>query len=293
MKEETIRHIEFDNKTNPKSYFEVVRLEELLTRELDHDICKNHIVHFYMIVFVSNGEGYHTIDFTDYKYQKGTILLIRKDQIQKFFKSPNVEGYLLIFTEEFVVSHLNKMEALKSLQLFNELLSFPKIEISPDQEEFSDFATLIRQVELESKYIDEYSIGITRSALHMIITKLFRVKSKKGELLKERKYLPEFLSFQEMVERDCFQYKQVKVYADKLGVSTKTLNTIVRAIVNKPAKTFIDEIVITQIKRLLLGTNMPVKEIAYTVGFEDPANFFKYFKKYVDASPEAYRQAHH
>jgi len=260
---EIIQHIKFNNKTNPKSFFEVVRVEELLARKLDHDIFSSHIANFYIIFFVVGGEGYHTIDFVDYKYRKGTVLLIRRDQIQNFFRSTNVKGYLLIFTEEFIVSHLNQLEALKSLQLFNELLSFPKIELKIEEEEYSNFTTIVKQIEWEYTFKDEYSIGITRSA-----------------------------SFQEMVEQNCFTNKKVKDYALKIGCSTKTLNNIAQEVVNKSAKVFIDEIAIMQIKRLLISTNQSIKEIAYTAGFDDPTNFFKYFKKYVGSSPEVFRQAY-
>ncbi|MBQ4803453.1 helix-turn-helix domain-containing protein [Aquimarina sp. MMG015] len=289
---EKIKHIKFDNKTNPKSYFEVVQLEELLNRKLDHDICKNHIVKFYIIIFITEGNGYHTIDFVDYKYQKGSVLLVRKDQIQKFSKSATAKGYLLIFTEEFIVSHINKLEALKSFQLFNELISFPKIELQVKELEFSDFYSLMEQIVSEYKLKDEYSISITRSALHILITKLFRIKFNNGQLPNKKKYLTEFLLLQDMVEKNCFANKKVMYYAQNMGCSTKTLNNIVQAIINKPAKNFIDEIAITQIKRLLIGTNESVKEIAYTSGFDDPANFFKYFKKFVGSSPEAFRRSH-
>ncbi|MEL6593175.1 MAG: AraC family ligand binding domain-containing protein, partial [Bacteroidota bacterium] len=167
-----LQQIEFDNKTNPQSYFEVIRIENLLARNLDHDLGRNHVVRFFVVFFVMEGEGYHTIDFVDYKYQKGTVLLIRRDQIHKFFRSPNVKGYLLVFTEDFIISHLNKLEALKAFQLFNELLSFPKLELEVEDEEYGNFVSLMRQLESEYRYKDEYSIGITRSALHIVITKL-------------------------------------------------------------------------------------------------------------------------
>lgn len=289
---EKIKHVKFDNKTNPKSYFEIVQLEELLNRKLDHDICKNHIVKFYIIIFILEGNGCHTIDFVDYKYQKGSVLLVRKDQIQKFSKSATAKGYLLIFTEEFIVSHINKLEALKSFQLFNELISFPKIELQIKENQYSDFYSLMEQIVSEYKLKDEYSISITRSALHILITKLFRIKFNNGQLPNKKKYLKEFLLLQDMVEKNCFTNKKVMYYAENMGCSTKTLNNIVQAIVNKPAKNFIDEIAITQIKRLLIGTNESVKEIAYTSGFDDPANFFKYFKKFVGSSPEAFRRSH-
>ncbi|MEM9889048.1 MAG: helix-turn-helix transcriptional regulator [Bacteroidota bacterium] len=288
----TIENIQFNNQSNPKSYFDIVRIEALLKKELDHDIYKNHIVRFYVIFFVLKGKGYHTIDFTDYKYQEGTVLLVRKDQIQKFFRSSTVKGYLLIFTEEFIIGHLNRLEASKSFQLFNELLSFPKIDLKGRGEDFSDFATLISCLKSEYNTKDEYSIGINRSILHVLITKLFRIKSENEQLFGKKKYLEEFLSFQEMVEENCFKSKKVANYARKMGISSKTLNNIIQAIAHKPAKTFIDEIAIMQIKRLLISTNQPIKEIAYTAGFDDPANFFKFFKKYVGSPPAVFRQAY-
>lgn len=283
--------IDFNNLSNPKSYFDIVKIEDLLQRELDHDIGKNHLVKFYIIFFVYEGEGYHTIDFTDYKYEGGTVLLIRKDQVHKFFKSSTVKGYLLVFTEEFIISHLNRMEAMRTMQLFNDSLSFPIIEFN-NKEEFADFTILIKHLESEYLARDIFSIGITRSVLHIVITKLFRIKAKAGHFVERKKYMPQFLAFQKLVEEDCFKSRKVQYYADKMGISPKTLNTIVNSIINNSAKAFIDERTIMRIKRLLISTEHSIKEIAYMAGFSDPTNFFKYFKKFTDQSPEVFRQAH-
>lgn len=289
MKKEILQ-IDFDNQVNPESYFDIVKIEDLLRRDLDHEIDKNHLVKFYIVFFVCEGQGQHTIDFTDYKYKEGTVLLVRKDQIHKFHRSPNVKGYLLIFTEEFIISHLNRMEALKSMQLFNDSLSFPKIEIN-DKEEFADFTVLVKHMESEYHAKDNFSIGITRSVLHIVMTKLFRIKAKQGHFVGRKKYMSQFLAFQEHVQDDCFVSKKVQYYARKMGVSTKTLNNIAKGVVNKSAKAFIDERTIMRIKRLLISTDYSIKEIAYTAGFNDPTNFFKYFKKFTGSTPDMFRQA--
>lgn len=284
--------ISFDNQNNPKPYFDIVKIEDLFEKELGHNIEKNHLVKFFIIIFIYEGQGSHSIDFTNYKYKKGTVLMVRKDQVQKFYKSSNVKGFLLIFTEEFIVSHLNKMEALKSMELFNDSLSFPKIEFE-NTDDFTDFTILLKHLELEYSIKDSFSIGITRSVLHIVITKLFRIKSKKGEFVERKKYMAQFLAFQEMVEEDCFKSKKVLYYAQSLGVSSKTLNNIVKSIINgSTAKAFIDERTVMQIKRLLISTNHSVKEIAYLSGFSDSTNFYKYFKKFTNTSPEVFRQSH-
>ncbi len=290
MKKE-ITKIDFDNQDNPKSFFDIVKIEDLLQRDLDHDIEKSHLVKFYIIFFVYEGQGHHTIDFIDYSYKKGTVLLVRKDQLHKFFRSQNVKGFLLVFTEEFIISHLNRMEALKAMQLFNDSLSFPKIELNT-KDDFSDFTILLKHLELEYNVKDDFSIGITRSVLHIVITKLFRIKAKKGHSVERKKYMSRFLEFQELVEEDCFKSKKVQYYAQKLGVSSKTLNNIVKSVTNNSAKAFIDERTIMQIKRLLISTDHSIKEIAYISGFSDSTNFFKYFKKFTSNSPDLFRRAH-
>lgn len=282
-------HIKFKNHQNPKSDFDIIKIKELFYRkELDHSPEELHLVEFYMVLFVTNGKGKHTIDFTDYTCKKGTILTIRKNQLHKFIKS-NLDGNILLFTDNFLVSYLEKLEATKTLQLFNDLLAAPQIQLSTT--EYNEInLTIARITDEYFKLNDDYSLGIIRSELHILITKLFRIKSNKTPIIKNRKYLNEFVLFQELIEKNITQVSKVLDYAKMMGISSKTLNTICRNIINKSAKEFIDEIYIKQIKRLLINTDHSVKEIAYISGFTEIPNFHKYFKRHTSYTPEQFRQ---
>ena len=59
---------------------------------------------------------------------------------------------------------------------------------------------------------------------------------------------------------------------------------------NKPVKTYINDSLILEIKRLLMNTSLSIKEISYKTGFEDPTNFVKYFKKYTELTPIDFRK---
>lgn len=285
------QHIEFKNKTVPQANFEVALLEDLFARGLEEqpELETLHQVGFYILIFITENKGVHTIDFTDYPYEKGDVITIRKDQIHKFSLT-NAKGFLLFFTNDFISSYLEQQEALKTLQLFNELLNAPKISL--DQTFYNELLNLVKQVKKEYfNPIDSFSLGIIRSLLHIIITKLYRVKSLEGNSSTSKKYLSEFITFQNLVEEDCFRTKKVMDYAQKMSITTKTLNNIVQKTVHKSAKLFIDEIVVTKIKRLLLHTPISIKELAYSAGFDEPTNFYKYFKKHTQSSPEAFRKA--
>lgn len=284
-----IKRIKFHNKTRPKLDFDLVKLEWLISRKIDH-ITQPHIIEFFHILIITKGKGYHTIDFTDFSYKKGTLLTIRKDQMHRFFKNPNTKGFLLLFTEDFLTSHFGKKEVLRAFHLFNELLTSPKIEL--DEKEFDDVLKLIKSIEGEyNEYDDEFSRGIIRSALHMLVIKLFRIKSMNSGKLLKRKYFDEFLQFQQLVEDNFSTTRKALDYANMMNCTTKTLNNICRTILNKSSKTVINDIVITQIKRLLINTPLSITEIAYESGFDEPTNMYRYFKKYTKHSPEAFRKA--
>lgn len=285
-----LKHIKFQNKKRPRFDFDLLKLEELLSRRIEHDITQTHKIAFFHILLVTHGQGYHTIDFTDYKYKKGTLLTIRKDQMHRFFRSSNTKGYLLLFTEDFLVSHFGKTEVLRAFHLFNELLTSPKIEL--DKKDFMEVLMLVESIEAEyNEHNDEFSMAIVRSAMHMLIAKLFRIKSKNENKLHKRKYLDEFLQFQKLIEENCFKTRKAIDYAKMMHCTTKTLNNVSRAILDKSAKVLIDDIVVSQIKRLLINTQLSITEIAYAAGFEEPTNLYRYFKKRTNHSPETFRKA--
>lgn len=289
MKNEQTKHIKFENKQNKKAQFDIVKLENLYQRtDLDHSIEKHHKVDFYVLLFIEKGNGYHTIDFTNYKCSKGTILTIRKDQIQKFTRSTTLKGSLLIFTNEFLVSYLEKIEAQKTMLLFNELLNVPKLQL--DEMNFNTIFDIIKRIENEYFSInDEYSLSVIRNELHILTTHLLRIKAKDKQVVLEKKYLNEFIEFQKLVEKNANKNMKINDFANIMGISTKTINTITKNIINKSAKQFVDEISTKQIKRLLLNTNLSIKEIAYKSGFEETTNFYKYFKRQTETTPEQFR----
>ncbi len=286
-----VQQVSFNNKREG-SLFDILSIQDLFNlKDIEHSPLDFHQVNFYILLFFTKGQGIHTIDFTDYTYHKGTILSIRKDQIHKFFKA-NSNGYLLLFTDDFLVSFFEKKEALKSMQLFNELITSPKIQLN--DEDFREFEIIVNEINKEYFVVnDEQTMGLIRSLLNILINKIFRIKARKNNVLSNKKYLSEFATFQQLVEKNCFKTKKVIDYANMMALSTKTLNNVTNSILNKSAKRFIDDILIIQIKRLLINTKNSVKEIAYEVGFEETSNLYKFFKRHTQTTPEKFRTIHY
>ena len=121
---------------------------------------------------------------------------------------------------------------------------------------------------------------------------MFREKSKNKAAFTNTKYLNKFLEFQSLIEEQWFKNKTALDYAKQMSITSKTLNNIVKSTIKKSAKSLIDDIATTQIKHLLINTELSITEIAYQSGFDDPTNFFKYFKKNTSFSPNQFRSTY-
>lgn len=284
-----IKEIDFNKTRSKKSYFDLVGLEEILKkRPKDHSQYEHHKISFYVIIIITEKKGKHTINYTDYSYKKGTVFTLRKKSIHKFHES-DAEGKFLVFTDDFVVRFGDSKASLKLFQLFNEMLASPKLQLN--QTDFALIEELLGQIENEHRKVkDEYSVDIIRSLMQVLIHRLFRIKSHSSESLVASKYQSQFMVLHELIEENCFESKKVSFYAGKMGISSRTLNNVTQGVIGRNAKALIDEIVVLQIKSLLINSQLTFTEIAYQAGFDDPTNFFKYFRKKTGLSPKSFKE---
>jgi len=84
--------------------------------------------------------------------------------------------------------------------------------------------------------------------------------------------------------------RSVQYYAKLLYVHPNHLNAVVKKETGKPAKTHIHQQLIDEAKLLLIETDLSVKEIAYRLGFREPAHFHTFFRKHTSSTPIGYRQ---
>ena len=93
------------------------------------------------------------------------------------------------------------------------------------------------------------------------------------------------MEFRDYLEEEFQNNKQVGYYAERLHVTKKRLNLATTDILGITPKQMIDARIILEAKRLLVHTNQSVKEVGFELGFEEPTNFVKYFRKHMDYTP--------
>ena len=98
-----------------------------------------------------------------------------------------------------------------------------------------------------------------------------------------------FQRFNQLIDSHYHQHWTVPDYACELHLTESRLTDICRRFANRPPKRLIFDRQLREARRLLLFSDSTVSEIAWQLGFKDPAYFARFFNRLVGCSPSAYR----
>jgi AraC-like DNA-binding protein len=104
----------------------------------------------------------------------------------------------------------------------------------------------------------------------------------------ESQRFKDFIRFKEILGQHYKSSHDAKEYAHKLAVSYKHLNDICKEMSNQTAKAFIDSWLLLEIKRNLSEKKYTTQEIAFKMGFREPSNFIRFFKRHEGVTPRNY-----
>lgn len=132
--------------------------------------------------------------------------------------------------------------------------------------------------------------------LRILLKKLIiigtRIWKKKHEIVTvEAREDIEFLrKFSQLVELHYKKLHTVADYANILAISPKILHKRLTKNGQASPNDLIKERIILEAKRLLAHTTLSVKEIGYSLGYEDPAYFVRLFMNQSGTSPVEFRK---
>ena len=291
-----INHNESVLKSRIKNYkfkhglpfeFEIIDISDLY-RKSKNIVTEPHRASFYHIIWIKQGKPTHFVDFIPMKIESNSLLFVAKDCVNVFDTKSEYEGKMIIFTDDFFCYNPNDLNFLQSTILYNDLFDIAQIQLDIDDQLFPD---LFRSLELEyNKDSDSSQYLILRNLLHNFMLLAERERRKQG--FKEIAHdadLDYLLQFKDRIKESYKTLRTVSKYAADLGVSEKRLNKATTKILDKSPKQLIDDRIILEAKRLLAHTSLSIKEIAFELGFEEPTNFNKYFRKHNHVTPVEFR----
>uniref|UniRef100_UPI0035947F0E helix-turn-helix domain-containing protein n=1 Tax=Aquiflexum sp. TaxID=1872584 RepID=UPI0035947F0E len=203
---------------------------------------------------------------------------------------PKQNNYLnlLFFNREFYCIHTYDKEVSCNGLLFFGSDFTPVIQL--DEEEVQSLGTLVEVLKKEFKIVDNNQEEMLRILLKRFMIRVTRLARK--QLLKVNTKPEEIdilRQFNALVEEHFKTKKNVGQYADLMNKSPKTIANIFTKISKKSPLNVIHERVVMEAKRLLLYSDSPIKSIGYELGYEDYAQFSKFFKKTTGINPQEFR----
>ena len=241
----------------------------------------------YVILYAQRGSTIKA-DFSGYKAEHDTLFFFNIGQ--QFQLDDNTKGNLVYFNPEFYCIAFHDKELTCDGVLFNNVFDTPNITLT--ENEGNLFSRITAELKTELQKDDYWTEEMVRTKLkELIITAsrlwIERTPKQKGMGTKEDEISRKF---SQLVELNYNKLHSVSQYAELLCISPKTLNRkIVREKGTSP-NTIIKNRIILQAKRLLVNTDLTVKEISAQLGYDDQSYFVRFFKIQTGESPAEFKK---
>lgn len=252
-----------------------------LSKLNDYDFSEPHRHDYYELFFFQNGGGVHEIDFVPFEIASGSFQLVVPGQVHQMKRAPGSMGFVLLFGNDEIVHSKAVLDFLldhgsQSVEESSPCCTF-------DQNE----AAIIEHIILDAWNNKEHQVkGILQ---HTLIGLCLRMHHKMG--VGSTSSNTTYGQFKRLLVSNFREMRTVAAYADQLSITPKALNEVVKKQSGTTASEHIYKQMILEAKRLLL-LGSSVKEVAFSLQFDDPAHFSKFFKKQVGTSPADFRNVH-
>lgn len=268
--------------------FEIVDIGRIYKESKD-TLTAPHRTGFYHILWFQKGSPVHLVDFNPVKLKPNSILFLNKDVVHCFDKNGGFDGKAILFTDKFFCKTETDSKFLHSNILFYDLFSVCQIEMNKTASLFADLFNLMKTESENEK--DFLQADILKNLLHNFLLLSERERRKQNFTeIKKGADLDYIMLFRDLLEINYHKERHVHKYAEKINITEKRLNQASQKILGKSPKQMIDERLMLEAKRLLAHTNESVKEIGFTLGFEEPTNFIKYFRKHSSLTPVEFKE---
>lgn len=239
---------------------------------------------YYIIGLVEKGTGYGIIYFNKVVFSQGDVFLILPGQVHRFICSNDIEGWMLMVDNSFI-----DYEEKYIFDMFQ--LSVSSVPIDEQRmNELKQIALIL--VNRMNRITDELTKATVRRLAEIYIGIVAEVvrESEIQQVKHTRRHIEIVLSFRRLLARHLSKKRSPSDYASQLNISPVYLNEVVKKVTGISTKAYIKNSIILEAKRLLVYTNLTIKEISSSLGIDDHAYFSRIFTQATGISPSTFRK---
>jgi AraC family transcriptional activator of pobA len=274
--------------------FDFIHIETIASRSSIHDwtIRAHRHRNLFQILLIERGGGEMTFEAATVAFAAPCAILVPATIAHGFRFQPGVtDGWVMTFTEDVAeVMGDRRGEALARLKA---LAAEPVVPLGEHERD----RLAQRAVELhEERFLARAGFRIAmRGLLALIAVEVARLAAARGrsgaDVVALEPTGATVDALRKLVEEHFHKERQLAFYADKLAMTVDRLNDHVRRATGVTAGHLIRQRVLTEAKRQLVFTSLPIHEIAYDLAFSDPSHFARFFRKQTGTTPHEFRAA--
>lgn len=286
---QVLRETRFANSRLAPIGVELMTLSELHARVSARLLFETERVDFFMVLVALRGRGEHLVDFQRFGLRTGDVVFVRPGQVQQWQAVDGFEADLLLI-DPAVVLPTASMPLLATMALMRQEDWPVHFKMNADGlAAWRVLATMLRK-ELDQPLLDALSAALAHELLVCLMLSISRSATGHAPAPTEQAVLIRRLRSE--LEDLVHSRPSVALIARRLRISTSTLTRTCKHVLGHSAKEEVDRRVTLEAQRLLVHSTSTSVAIGELLGFSEPTNFVKFFRRRVGSTPEAFRQAH-
>ncbi len=272
-----------------KPFFEISEINSMCNETREQNRVP-HIHDYFSIYWIQKGEALHATKYIQYTVKKNNVFFVPAGLTHSFEFKDNCRGFSIFFNFTFFNLKYRCDDSILRSSLFNNPDFYTIIQISKSDEDIFNF--LFKRMLAQNVSASPYQPELLTSALMLLLYTSKEIHDKQysdSSVSLENNPKRVVINFRQMLEENYKTAKDVSFYAEKLNVRPVQLNEIIKKITGITAGEFIRNKIIEEAKKMLYSTDLNTKEIGFVLGFDDPAYFSRFFKKYTGSTLSDFR----
>lgn len=248
-----------------------------------------HVHHgLHQVLWLRSGSAQTVLDAARASAHGPVVLVIPPGVAHAFRFSRQADGHVLTLKAAALIER----DADDAADALNRLFAAPRrfpLDDAPD--EVARLQPLFEALHAEQSGADGAASPVPLWLARAIVWRLARL-SRQAEPDASRKAAGDralYTRWVVLLEAHYREHWPVSAYADRLGLSTDRLNRLLRTETGHTAQALLHDRLLREAARRLVHVAAPVSKLAFELGFDDPAYFYRFFKRGTGSSPRAFR----
>jgi len=251
---------------------------------------KSEIADSFRIYWIEDGTGKYQIDFNEFLVEGSGIFCLSAGQVFSVESEKVKTAFQIAFDKDFYCVEAHGKEIACNGLLFNNVHRATVISVK--ETEKAVFKNIVNQMITELKAKGSAHQDMLETYLRMFLIQTLRLVDtaeleNQSTTHQQDQLAQDFIA---LVEKHFKKEHSVTSYAEKLFIAPKSLTKRLNALDYPSPSQIIKDRLVLEAKRQLKFSNKTIKEIAFELGFDDPAYFSRLFSKNTGSSPAKYRQ---